>query len=526
MNWPELLEELVLNQPQRDAFLGRMRVQVGPEDYRHIESLCQLALTIGKDNLSKLQHLLFGRKTETTDRVCPVVGSVVESTPPATPKPPPKGHGRCGARHYTGAHWIQVSHPSLQKGQRCPSCRKGSLRTQRRRGVLLHIKGSPPISATGWSLEKLRCDTCGEVFTAPAPPEAGTTKYDESVAVTVAVLRYGSGMPHYRLARLQQSLGVPLPESTQWELLVPLFQLALPIFEELLRQTAQSPVLYNDDTSMRILELRRPGNATAAQIDPERKGTFTTGIVGSVGDHPVALFMTGWRHAGENLAQVLQHRGGQLPRPIQMCDALSRNTCGEFDSLLANCLGHGRRQFVPLATNFPEQVRFVLEQIREVYRVDAQAKKLALNAPERLLLHQTHSKPIMDKLRQWIDEQLERKKVEPNSGLGQAMGYLLRHWEALTLFLRQAGAPLDNNICERALKMAILHRKNSLSYKTLNGAQTGDLFMSLIHTCRLNTVNPFEYLLAIATHPQAVQLGPQDWMPWNYPKPATTSENS
>jgi len=193
MKWSEPLEELVLNQPQRDAFLGRMRVQVGPEDYRHIESLCQLALTIGKDNLSKLQHLLFGRKTETTDRVCPVEESVVELAPPATPKPRPKGHGRCGARHYTGARWIQVSHPSLQKGQRCPYCQKGSLRTQRRRGVLLRIKGSPPISAAGWSLEKLRCDTCGEVFTAPAPPEAGTTKYDESVGVTVAVLRYVRG---------------------------------------------------------------------------------------------------------------------------------------------------------------------------------------------------------------------------------------------------------------------------------------------------------------------------------------------
>jgi len=526
MNWSDRLEELVLTQEQRDAFLDRMRVQVGPEDYRRIETFCQLAVTLGKDNLSKLRHLLFGRKTETTERICPAVESVVEAAPPAAPKPPPKGHGRCGARHYTGARWIQVSHPSLQKGQRCPQCQKGSLRAQRRRGVLLRIHGSPPISATGWSLEKLRCDTCGEVFTAPAPPEAGTTKYDESVGVTVAMLRYGSGMPHYRLARLQQSLGVPLPESTQWELMTPLFQLALLIFQELVRQTAQSPLLHNDDTSMRILDLRRPGSATAAQIVPERKGTFTTGILGRVGDHPVDLFMTGWRHAGENLAGVLQHRAAELPPPIQMCDALSRNTCGEFDSILANCLGHGRREFVALATTFPEQVRFVLEQIREVYRADAQSKQLGLTAQQRLLHHQTHSKPVMDKLHQWISQQLEEKKVEPNSGLGQAMGYLLRHWEPLTLFLRQAGAPLDNNVCERALKMAILHRKNSLSYKTLNGAQTGDLFMSLIHTCRLNGANPFKYLLAIATHSEAVKLGPPAWMPWNYPKSATTPDSS
>lgn len=517
MNGSARLEELVLSPEQRVAFLERVRVGVSAEDYRHIESLCQLAATIGRDNLSKLRHLLFGRKTETTDRVCPVVA------PASAPKLRPKGHGRCAAAGYTGARWIDVHHPSLHQAQRCPHCQKGCLRAQPRRGVLLRITGSPPISATGWSLEKLRCDTCGDVFTAPTPPEAGTSKHDESVAVTVALLRYGSGMPHYRLARLQASLGVPLPESTQWELLVPLFQTALPIFEELLRQTAQSPVLHNDDTSMRILDLRRPGSATAAQIDPDRKGTFTTGIVGSVGEHAVVLFMTGWHHAGENLGQVLQHRARQLPAPIQMADALSRNTCGEFESLLANCLSHGRRQFVPLATNFPEQVRFVLEQIREVYRADAQTKKLQLSAQERLLHHQTHSKPVMDQLHQWMNQQLEQKHVEPNSGLGQALHYMLNHWGPLTLFLRQPGAPLDNNICERSLKMAILHRKNSLSYKTVNGARTGDLFMSLIHTCRLNQINPFHYLMALAKHPQKVKTQPQDWLPWNYPLPTTDS---
>jgi hypothetical protein len=245
-----------------------------------------------------------------------------------------------------------------------------------------------------------------------------------------------------------------------------------------------------------------------------------------VGEHTVTLFLTGWRHAGENLGQVLEQRAAELSAPIQMCDALSRNTCGEFDSILANCLSHGRREFVPLATSFPEEVRFVLEQIREVYRADAQSQQLGLTAQQRLLHHQTQSQPVMDTLHRWLNQQLEQKKVEPNSGLGRAISYMLRHWEPLTLFLRQAGAPLDNNICERALKMAILHRKNSLSYKTLNGAQTGDLFMSLIHTCRLNAVNPFEYLLAVATHAQAVQLSPQAWMPWNYPRPAATPDSS
>jgi transposase len=518
----EPLEELIWDSEHRAAFLERTRLQVSAEDYRQIQALCELALTLGKDNLGKLRHLLFGPKTETTSRVCPV--ELPEPAP--APKPAAKGHGRCRAADYTGARWAQVSHPSLRQGQCCPQCQKGRLRTQRRRGVVLRIKGAPPISATAWSLEKLRCDTCGEVFTAPAPPEAGTSKYDESVAVTVALLRYGSGMPHYRLARLQRSLGVPLPESTQWELLVPLFQLAQSVFEELLRQTAQSPLLHNDDTSMRILDLRRPGSATAVQIDPERTGTFTTAIVGRVGESTAALFLTGWRHAGENLGEVLSRRAANLPGPIQMCDALSRNTCGQFNSILANCLSHGRREFVPLAASFPQEVQFVLALIGDVYRADAQSNELGLTAEQRLLHHQTHSQPVMENLHRWMSQQLEQKKVEPNSSLGKAIGYMIRHWGPLTLFLREPGAPLDNNICERALKMAILHRKNSLSYKTLNGAQTGDLFMSLIHTCRLNGINPFDYLLAIATHPEAVKLTPAAWMPWNYPKPEAAHDSS
>jgi hypothetical protein len=175
---------------------------------------------------------------------------------------------------------------------------------------------------------------------------------------------------------------------------------------------------------------------------------------------------------------------------------------------------------------FPTECRHVLESLREVYHLDAQAKELAMNPEQRLVHHQTHSQPVMDKLQTWMQEQLDRKLVEPNSGLGQALGYMLRHWQPLTLFLRQPSAPLDNNICERALKMAILHRKNSLSYKTLNGARTGDLFMSLIHTCRLNGVNPFDYLLAITTNGQAIHLIPKAWLPWNYPKSGARPDTS
>ena len=149
-----------------------------------------------------------------------------------------------------------------------------------------------------------------------------------------------------------------------------------------------------------------------------------------------------------------------------MCDALSRNLPKEYETILANCLTHGRRYFVKVVENFPQECRHVLEALAEVYRIDAIARERGLSPKQRLRLHQAESEPILKELKAWFKEQLADKKVEPNSGLGEAIRYMPKHWDKLTRFLRVPGAPLDNNLCERALKKAILHRKNSLFYKT------------------------------------------------------------
>jgi hypothetical protein len=202
-----------------------------------------------------------------------------------------------------------------------------------------------------------------------------------------------------------------------------------------------------------------------------------------------------------------------------MYDALSRNTAKLSDGaeiLLANCLAHGRRQFVDVAANFPEGCRYVLEMLGQVYGYDAEVRQQGLTPSQRLEFHRQHSGPVMQQLHEWLEAQFALKQVEPNSGMGKAITYLLRHWKGLTAFLREAGAPLDNNLCERALKRAVLHRKNALFYRTLHGAQVGDLFMSLIHTCELSGANPFDYLTALQKHPTELVASPPAWMPWNY----------
>jgi hypothetical protein len=369
--------------------------------------------------------------------------------------------------------------------------------------------GRPPLEATVYQLKTLRCNLCLEVFPAPAPPEAGPDKYDATAVSMIALLKYGTGFPFYRQQRLESYLGIPLAASTAWELVAAGAGLLMPVWEELIRQAAQGEIVYNDDTNMRILAFVR-------EVSDQRTGLFTSGIVSDCGQHLIALFFTGRQHAGENLADLLRQRNEELGPPIQMCDALSRNAPGPFKVVLGNCLAHARRHFVNVVNAFPDQCRYVLETLREVFHHDELTRAQKMDPGQRLAYHQQHSQPLMEELNAWCKEQFDQRIVEPNSGLGKAIQYLFNHWEALTLFLRQANAPISSNIVERALKKAVLHRNNSLFYRTQNGARVGDLFMSLIYTAELCGANAFDYLTQLQRHPEEVARAPARWLPWNY----------
>ena len=477
--------------------------------------------------IHRLRQMLFGSSTEKTSQVLPVEDVARQvGNPTINPKVPSekasgkksKGHGRNGAEAYSGAEKVQVAHESLKAGDRCPHCQKGKVYHQAQPGVLVRVVGQAALKATVYELEKLRCNLCSDVFTAKPPAGVGTEKYDETSASMIALLKYGSGLPFHRLERLQGCLGIPLPAATQWEIVKEITGVLKPAYEELIRQAAQGEVVHNDDTTMKILAMMPARGPTeeCTEEKSERTGVFTSGIVSTREGRRIALFFTGRKHAGENLAEVLSQRASELGPPIQMCDALSRNPPKEFQVILANCIAHGRRKFVEVTENFPEECRYVLEQLREVYKNDALAREQGMSPEQRLHFHQVKSGPRMKDLEAWFKKQFAERKVEPNSGLGEAILYMQKYWDKLTLFLRQARAPLDNNIVEQTLKMAILHRKNALFYKTQNGARVGDLFMSFIYTCQLCGANPFDYLTELQRHRRELFRSPAEWMPWNY----------
>jgi transposase len=215
-------------------------------------------------SIRRLRQLLFGSRTEKADSVVGQetktpdatgprdavadadlaggVGNTAESETTAA-----KGHGRNGAAAYRGAERIDVPHPSLRAGDACPACGEGTV-YDKAPGVLVRITGQPPLAAKIYQLQKLRCHLCGEVFTAPAPAEAGPTKYSATAGSMIGLLKYGSGLPFNRVEGLQGGLGVPLPASTQWDIVEAVAGSLAPVLDELIRQAAQGEVLHNDDS--------------------------------------------------------------------------------------------------------------------------------------------------------------------------------------------------------------------------------------------------------------------------------------
>mgnify|MGYP003418940362 CR=1 FL=1 len=427
---------------------------------------------------------------------------------------PDQNHGRYPAKDYSGCEQIFIPHESLKAGGPCPECAPALLNGKLYEVLaspVIKLKGNPIVTGTCYLIQNLRCTLCGDTFTAELPEAiANGPKYNKSALSAIAIGRYYSGQPFKRIELLQKLQGIPLADATQWDEMVKLYDIVLPVYLSLEINAAQGRLISYDDTGNHIL------SAHGA-----KKTIHTTAFISTVGTHLIYLFYTSQRYAGENMELLMADRTTDGPL-ITMTDASSQNFPKKInEGLLARwvlcfCLVHGRRKFYEIVDHFKEECDVVIDTIAKIYKNEKHCKINKLTPDERLKYHQEHSAPAMEALRIWLNNQLLHHLVEHNSTLGEAVRYMLRHWAALTRFLSVAGAPIDNSLCEQAIKVAIRHRRNSLFYKTVKGAQVGDCLMSIIHTAAKNNANIFHYLNTLQEHKKAVHDNPDLWLPWNY----------
>lgn len=419
-------------------------------------------------------------------------------------------HGRYGFDDYSGLETVVIPHQHLHAGDACPGCKEAGLSGKVYNydaGNLIRLVGQPLVTGTRYQLAGFRCHLCGDVYK-PDVPKAikEAPKFAPSAVSNIAIGHYSLGLPFHRIEGLQANYNIPLPDATQYDEMSKLTKKVLPVVTYLEMLSANSPLSYYDNTPQKILALGK-GQGTA--------------IISTYGAYEIYLFYTSSRSAGKEMSRLLQQRTID-DALITMTDAANANQLTPTDEtllmrlIIAYCLVHGRRKFHELLDTFPQQCQFVVECIAEIYRHEAYCKQHHYSPTQRLTYHQTHSAPVMEALKIYLTNLWLYGEVEHNSALGDAIQYMLRRWRALTRFLEVEGCPLDNSLCERAIKVLIRYRKNSLFYKTVQGALCGDTLMSLIHTAIKNKINAFDYLNALQTHAKAVALSPQDFLPWNY----------
>ncbi len=383
--------------------------------------------------------------------------------------------------------------------------------------IVLCLEGSPPVTGKRYYFDRLRCNLCGAKFEAyDINGIKNLPKYADNVKTAIAISRYYMGIPFKRLETIQSNQEVPLPDATQWDLIVELYDVAKFIFCYLEVLAANGDIIYEDDTTNRIRE-----QIPMVVNGKLRKGCYTSAFISMVEDKRIYLFYTSHRYAGENLELILTNRTSSSPL-ITMSDASRNNMPKTMPEelftkwVMCFCLSHGRRKFFECFNQFEQECDLVLEIISEVYKNERHCKKEGYDSKKRLQYHQEHSMDLMNSLKAWFNNQLIMMKTEDNSALGDSIRYMLKHWQALTQFLHVAGAPIDNNICEQAIKVAIRHRRNSLFYKTPKGAKVGDCLMSILHTAAQNGANIYDYLDALQQYAEQVKGSPPDWLPWNY----------
>ena len=454
-----------------------------------------------------------------------------EPIPPKTPTPSGSGkkgkkgrhkHGRRGAKDFLSAHQRYFAHPTIENvGGICPGCQKGGLYPHY--GQWHRFEGQPLLRVLIVNYEIWRCTLCQEAYPAPIANdilEDGDARkpFGYSATALIVINKHFLGTPWARQERLQTMLELPISASTFNDRTQEFAEIISPIYECLMRVAANAWLFGSDDTGIIILKLKSEVKVQRkTQKETLRTGVHTSAILAHLeGKVRIALFKSGIVHAGEFFDEVLKYRDEGLSPPIHMADGSTCNPATVTPTILAACNAHGRRKLDEKQELYPEHWQVVKKIYKEVYENEAKIKELRLSPEERLEYHKEHSKPLMDKMFEWMQQEIDDKNVEPNSQLGAIFEYFLIRKENLLAFTEHKGAPLDNNAVEQLIKLVALLRKNAMFFMSLNGAQNADKIMSVGATAGMAGINLYHYFVCLQRYRAEVKNRSEEFLPWTY----------
>jgi len=432
-------------------------------------------------------------------------------------------HGRRNAEDFEQLEHMHHGHVSLHSGDECPACLRGRV-YKYRPSEFTTISGRSPLVATRHSRDSLRCNTCDEVFRAPLPATLEAdgvgerTLYSYSAVAMVCILRCFGGSPMHRQDRLQQALGVPVPDASIWDMHERLAGALRPVWRHLVTEAAHAALYFGDDTGATILSKRsavRPDRRTGEL--KRRTGCHTTCIIAvDDDDHAAILYFTGIHHTGEMMDLIVEGRNPDLHPPIFMGDGIESNTVTTAKVYYAGCNAHAIRRFKDLADRYPEQTDYVLERYRGIYDHEDHCIEAQLSPEKRRDYHRKHSRPLLREITEYGEEQIEERRVEPNSDLGEAFEYVIGNERRLSAFARHPKAPLDNNRVERALRTSVRLRETTHFFRNPVGAGIADTILSVGASALHEGLNLFDYFVDLQHHAEAVRADPAAWVPWRY----------
>lgn len=302
--------------------------------------------------------------------------------------------------------------------------------------------------------------------------------FGEKFITRVLIGKYCDHIPLHREQQRLKRAGIEIAYSTLVDVPRQVIQKLEPLYAELKKQTISSKYLQVDETPHPVLDSSVKKKTHRGYLWVYR--SIETGLV--LFDYRKGRGREGPRELLENFSGFVQTDGYAVYEEFGLKDTIT----------LTGCMAHARRYFEKALDSNREPASYFIKRLQEVYAVEREIKQNNITGEEIIALRKEKSLPVLNELEKWLKENLNT--VTPKSPLGTAIGYSLARWKKLTAYINESFLEIDNNLVENAIRPTVLGRKNYMFAGSHEGAQRSAVMYSFIGSCKINGINPEEWL--------------------------------